>query len=296
MGIAVLFSGQGAQKEGMGKSLYEHPKAQAIFDSAKELLGAHVFELTQEQLNQTRYTQPSIFALSMAAWACMDIQPDCMAGFSLGEYSALCASGVLSFKTALELVMKRAQWMDECTKQTPGGMAAVLGAEDAAIINIINSIKTEQILTPVNYNCPGQTVVAGQTQALDVFLEACAAQKIRAQRLPVSGAFHCETMSKAAQNIAKYIENIEFNAPGAVLYSNATGLPYGADIKQTLPKQTVSPVYFKQTIAHMMENGIDTFVEVGPGKTLSGFVKRTSKQVKIYNVDSIESLEILGEI
>lgn len=298
--IAVLFSGQGAQKEGMGEGLAGGKAAQAVFSSLETIrpdIRSLCFSAPKEELDLTLNTQPAVFAMSMAAYAQFaeaGIPIAAMAGFSLGEYAALAASGVLSLEDAFSVVCRRAEWMQACAEAHPGGMAAVLGKDEASILSLIAETEGEGILLPVNYNCPGQIVVAGDEDRLSAFLSLCKANRIRAIRLATNGAFHSSHMEEAAKQIGTLIAPMDFHSPRTVLYSNVTGLPYEPDPKrqkQLLAAQTKSPVRFSQILTHMADTGIDTFLEIGVGSTLAGFVKRTLKGAKALSIDSMDSLK-----
>lgn len=304
MQIGILLSGQGAQKPGMGKDFYENGSAgRQALERLAQIDGDIVrlcTEASQEELNRTVNTQPSVFAVSMAAFAefsQLGAEISGFAGFSLGEYSALAASGMLSLEDAFCLVKKRAEWMQACAEEYPGGMAAVLGKNEEQIEELIAKTQVKEVLTPVNFNCPGQIVVAGDEESLADFLAVCKSQRTRAVRLPVNGAFHSKFMERASEQIRGYIEDMDFAQPTAPVYANVNGEPYGGDGKDILARQTMRPVLFQQSIQRMIERGIDTFVEVGVGATLEGFVKRTSKDVKAYHVDSMEALQtVKGEL
>jgi [acyl-carrier-protein] S-malonyltransferase len=295
---AVLFAGQGAQKTGMGAELYETSSAaKEIFDRAEAVLpGIRELCFSGEQavLNQTVNTQPSVYTVDVAAYVAyreagggMDVA----AGFSLGEYAALCCTGVFSFEQGLDLVIRRAHWMQEAAQKTGGGMVAVLGKTSGEVDSMVAALHKGGILQAVNYNCPGQTVVAGDDENLKAFLAYCKENKIKALRLPVSGAFHSKAMEGVAVRIAEEITNMKFRQPAVPVYSNTLARPYETDeIKKTLAVQTASPVYFEQILKSMLEGGVDTFVEVGPGNALTGFVKRTDKGVAVYNVNNAKTL------
>ena len=295
---AILFAGQGAQKPGMGESLYQtsaaakdiFDRAEAIMPGIKELC----FAGTQEELNQTCNTQPCVYTVDMAAYAAVQdaVCMDAAAGFSLGEYAALTASGVLSFEETLKLVIKRAAWMQHCAEQTGGGMAAVLGKTAGEVETMLDGLREDGILRAVNYNCPGQTVIAADEKNFARFLKYAKENKVKAIPLAVSGAFHSEAMDEASGHILEYITNLEFASPQCTLYANALGEPYtDVLLKRTLAAQTAKPVYFEKIVRHMLATGVETFIEVGPGNTLSGFVKRTDKTAAVYNVSDAQTLE-----
>lgn len=296
--IAVLFAGQGAQKTGMGKSLYENVDAsRAVFDAAEQVMPGITqlcFEGNPAELNKTENTQPCVFTVDMAAYAAFaeaGLVAEVGAGFSLGEYAALAAAGVLEFEAVLKLVIQRAGWMQQAAAKNEGGMAAVLGKSAAEVEAIVQQVSTGGLLLPVNYNCPGQTVVAGDEPQLANLVTYTKENKIKCMRLPVSGAFHTQQMQDATESIYSAVQHMEFAKPSFSLYANKTAQPYeAADMKRVLAEQTSSPVLFEQTVRNMLENGFDTFVEVGPGNTLTGFVKRISKDVATYNINDYDSL------
>lgn len=301
--LAVIFAGQGAQKPGMGKSLYEHvPEARAIFDEADSIMPGITqlcFEGPADALNETINTQPCVLTCDVAAWAAfstLGIRPWAGAGFSLGEYAALCAAGVVSFSTALRIVIRRAEWMHEAAQVVSGGMAAVLGLEAAEVEDIVKLVRGSGVLRPVNYNCPGQTVVAGDTAELDSLIAYGKEHRVKVRPLAVSGAFHTERMHEAARKTGEYIEDMDFAEPEFVLYSNKTGKPYDAgSMKPVLSAQTENPVLFEQIARDLLSEGVSTFVELGPGTTLSGFIKRMDRSARLMHVDSYDSLLLTQE-
>ncbi|WP_302760084.1 ACP S-malonyltransferase [Christensenella hongkongensis] len=297
--LAVLFAGQGAQKTGMGKSLFDNvPAARAVFERAEKVHPGILdmcFSAEQSELNQTINTQPTVFTVDVAAYEALKsagIRPGAAAGFSLGEYAAITAAGVLPFEETLRLVEKRAVWMQQAAQEHEGAMAAVLGKTAQEVRQLAQQFADGGVLIPVNYNCPGQTVVAGDLSRIEAMMAYCKENKIKCMRLPVNGAFHSAHMEQAAKNILAEIEDAQFMEPEFILYANRTGIPYEKQtMKQVMAEQTSSPVLFEQIIRSMIGEGYDTFVEVGPGKTLTGFAGRIDKGVNTYYINDFESFE-----
>ncbi len=306
--LAVLFAGQGAQKTGMGKSLYDHVgAAKEVFDEAEQIIPGICdlcFSGAQEELNRTIHTQPCVLTVDVAAYAALmelGIRPVAGAGFSLGEYAALVGAGVLPFGQVLRLVQKRAQWMQEAADAFPGGMAAVLGKSAEEVETMVAKVRGDGVLTPVNYNCPGQTVVAGDTAEIGRLIAYAKENKVKCMKLPVSGAFHSERMHSVAQKTLEEMKPMAFLEPGYTLYSNKTAHPYEMQgFQQILAEQAASPVLFEQIARDMIKNGCDTFVEVGPGAALSGFLKRIDQEIAAYHISDYDTLcatkEALGGI
>ena len=285
---AFVFPGQGAQFVGMGKDLYENnPVAKEMFDKANEILGFNITDLmfngTDEDLRQTKVTQPAIFLHSVILAKTMgdDFNPDMVAGHSLGEFSALVAAGALSFEDGLRLVSARAQAMQKACEKTPSTMAAVLALPDARVEELCASV-TEGVVVPANYNCPGQIVISGSIEGVDA---ACAkmleAGAKRALKLKVGGAFHSPLMEPARAELADAIAHTDFHAPKCPVYQNVNAEPQTdpETIKKNLIAQLTAPVRWTQTIQNMIAAGADTFVEVGPGAVLQGLVKKINKEV-----------------
>lgn len=283
-----VFPGQGAQFVGMGKDLYENnPVAKEMFDKANEILGFNITDLmfngTDEDLRQTKVTQPAIFLHSVILAKTMgdDFNPDMVAGHSLGEFSALVAAGALSFEDGLRLVSARAQAMQKACEKTPSTMAAVLALPDAKVEELCASV-TEGVVVPANYNCPGQIVISGSIEGVDA---ACAkmleAGAKRALKLKVGGAFHSPLMEPARAELADAIAHTDFHAPKCPVYQNVNAEPQTdpKTIKKNLIAQLTAPVRWTQTIQNMIAAGADTFVEVGPGAVLQGLVKKISSEV-----------------
>ena len=285
---AFVFPGQGAQFVGMGKDLYENnPVAKEMFDKANEILGFNITDLmfngTDEDLRQTKVTQPAIFLHSVILAKTMgdDFNPDMVAGHSLGEFSALVAAGALSFEDGLRLVSARVQAMQKACEKTPSTMAAVLALPDAKVEELCASV-TEGVVVPANYNCPGQIVISGSIEGVDA---ACAkmleAGAKRALKLKVGGAFHSPLMEPARAELADAIAHTDFHAPKCPVYQNVNAEPQTdpETIKKNLIAQLTAPVRWTQTIQNMIAAGADTFVEVGPGAVLQGLVKKISSEV-----------------
>ena len=285
---AFVFPGQGAQFVGMGKDLYENnPVAKEMFDKANEILGFNITDLmfngTDEDLRQTKVTQPAIFLHSVILAKTMgdDFNPDMVAGHSLGEFSALVAAGALSFEDGLRLVSARAQAMQKACEKTPSTRAAVLALPDAKVEELCASV-TEGVVVPANYNCPGQIVISGSIEGVDA---ACAkmleAGAKRALKLKVGGAFHSPLMEPARAELADAIAHTDFHAPKCPVYQNVNAEPQTdpETIKKNLIAQLTAPVRWTQTVQNMIAAGADTFVEVGPGAVLQGLVKKISSEV-----------------
>ncbi len=283
---AIVFPGQGAQFPGMGKSLYEeNPEAKALFEKANELLGFRItdilFEGTEEELKQTKVTQPAIFLHSVIlAKTTSDFAPDMVAGHSLGEFSALVANGVLSFEDGLSLVFQRALAMQEACEINPSSMAAILGLEDQVVEEICAGI-TEEVVVAANYNCPGQLVISGSTKGIEIACELLkAAGAKRALPLPVGGAFHSPLMEPAREKLQKAIEETQFHTPICPIYQNVstTAVTNVGAIKANLIAQLTAPVKWTQSVQQMVTDGATEFVECGPGKVLQGLVKKINPE------------------
>ena len=297
--IAFIFSGQGAQYSGMGKELYDFsPAAKAVYDMAdnvREGTSKQCFEGSTEELCKTVNTQPCVFTADLAAaYALVErgIKPDCVAGFSLGEIAALAFSKMLSDEEAFKLVCKRGELMDKAATENPGAMAAVMKITPQQVEEICSKFDKTY---PVNYNSPAQTVVATTSENADKFCEAVKEAGGRAKLLAVSGAFHSPFMAEAADELAEYMENVDFSQPETVIYSDVTAKPYEGDYKALVKDQVESPVKWQTIVENMVADGVDTFIEVGVGKTLTGLVKRINGDVKAFKVETpadIEALEL----
>ena len=298
--IAFVFSGQGAQKPGMGKDLYDcSPAAKAVFDMADSVrpgTSVQCFSAEQEVLNRTVNTQPCVFAADLAAAAAVvekGIKPDFAAGFSLGEIAALGFTGILSYEDAFKLVCKRGELMDISSNERKSTMVAVIKLPPEKVEEI--AAKFEDTY-PVNYNSPAQTVVATSEETADRIVEAVKEAKGKGVKLAVSGGFHSPFMNSAAKGLSEYLENVTLGVPSIPLYSNVTAKPYGednTDFRTLIESQVISPVRWQKTVENLIAEGVDTFIEVGVGKTLSGLIKKISPDVRVFNVENKETLDAL---
>lgn len=288
---AYVFPGQGAQFTGMGKDLYESsPIAKELFDKANDILGFDIttimFEGSAEQLKETKVTQPAVFLHSVIlAKTIENFEPEMVAGHSLGEFSALVANGTLAFEDALRLVSQRAMAMQKACEITPSTMAAVLGLDDAIVEQICNEI--DGVVVAANYNCPGQLVISGETGAVE---QACEKLKEagakRALLLPVGGGFHSPMMEPARTELAAAIEATTFSQPTCPVYQNvpAAAVSDPEVIKKNLIVQLTAPVKWTQSIQQMIADGATSFTEVGPGKVLTGLIKKIDKEAETFNI------------
>ena len=285
--VAFMFSGQGAQYSGMGKTLYESsPAARAVFgslDSIRPGTSDMCFSGSEEELKQTINTQPCLYAVEMAAAAAMDIRPAAVAGFSLGEVSALAYAGVFSTEDGFRAVIKRSELMQRETENLKSAMTAVLKLSDEDVAEAASKYSD---VFPVNFNSPGQVVCAGSEESIASFEKDIAAKGGRAMRLAVSGGFHSPFMAKAAEGFREYLSSIQLSKPSIPVYSDLTADRYPDDIITTLSQQISSPVRWTSLIRKMIEDGIDEFIEIGPGTVLSSLVKRIDKTVSVRSIEA----------
>lgn len=299
--IAFLFPGQGAQYINMGKSLYENiNECKEIFDKGEEILEMPIkdiiFDGSEETLKSTKYNQPAILLTSLACQKALElegIEADYVAGLSLGEYSGLVYSGIVSFEDGVKLVKSRATIMDEGIAEGVGSMAAVMKLNKEKVDTLLEEASKFGVVEAANYNCPGQVVITGEVDAIRESVSITKSLGGLCIPLKVSGPFHSSLYEKASFKYYESIKDIEINEPKKVMYSNVLGKPYSKqdDIRDLLRKQIMSPVLFEDSINHMLDQGIDTFIELGPGKTLSGFVKKIDKKANVYNIEDLDTLK-----
>ena len=299
--IAFLFPGQGEQYINMGKSLYENiNECKEIFDKGEEILEMPIkdiiFDGSEETLKSTKYNQPAILLTSLACQKALElegIEADYVAGLSLGEYSGLVYSGVVSFEDGVKLVKSRATIMDEGIEEGVGSMAAVMKLNKEKVDTLLKEASKFGVVEAANYNCPGQVVITGEVDAIRESVSIAKALGGLCIPLKVSGPFHSSLYEEASFKYYESIKDVEINEPKKVMYSNVLGKPYSKqdDIRDLLRKQIMSPVLFEDSINHMLDQGIDTFIELGPGKTLSGFVKKIDKKANVYNIEDLDTLK-----
>lgn len=300
MKIAFIYPGQGAQYAGMGKEIYQkYQEAREIFERADEALGFSISELCfegpEEELMKTENTQPAILTVSVALTKVLQkrgIKAEVTAGLSLGEYSSLVLAEALDFEDAARLVKNRGKYMQEVVPQGVGTMAAILGLENEAVEEICRIASQVGIVEPANYNCPGQLVISGEVKAVEKAVELAKEKGAkRAVVLAVSAPFHCSMLKKAGELLEKDLEKIEIKELKIPVISNVTAnYVTREEVKDLLIKQVSHPVLWEQSVKRMIEDGVDTFVEIGPGKTLTGFVKKIDRTKAAYNFEDEESL------
>ncbi len=305
MKIAYLFPGQGTQTVGMGRDIFEkYEDARNVYKTIDTALGENIekftYENSQEELNQTKNTQITIYAMSMAIVEILNkngIKPDVAAGLSLGEYSALTCAGAISLEDGAKIVRTRGRLMQELAPEGDWSMAAIIGLEDDKVEEACNKVENG-FVRAVNYNCPGQVVVSGEkdavTKAMEIAKELGARKVIE---LKTSGPFHTEKLQDASNELRKELEKITFDKCSIPVIKNFDGYAYNEndDMVDILANHVINPVKFRKSIETMLEMGIDTFVEIGPGKTLSGFVKKVCKEkaveANVLNIENVETLE-----
>jgi [acyl-carrier-protein] S-malonyltransferase len=292
---AFVFPGQGAQFVGMGKDLYEsNPLAKELFEKANDILGYRItdimFDGTDEDLKQTKVTQPAVFLHSVISAICMgdEFKPDMTAGHSLGEFSALVAAGALSFEDGLRLVYARAMAMQKACDAAPSTMAAIIGLPDEKVVEVCQTVSTDDsVVVAANFNCPGQIVISGNVEAVKLACEKMKeAGAKRALPLNVGGAFHSPLMQPAKEELQKAIEQTEVKAPKCPVYQNVDALPHTdpEEIKANLIAQLTSSVRWTESVKHMIADGADDFTECGPGKALQGMIGRIDKTVAAHGI------------
>lgn len=304
--IAFVFAGQGAQYVGMGKDLAMNiSSSKDIFDEADKALGFEIsklcFDGSKEELNKTENTQPAILTTSIAALKALEergIKPDITAGLSLGEYSALVCSGVFNFSDAVKLVKKRGRFMQEAVPEGIGSMTAVLGLGSKEVREICLQVSSHGIVEPANFNCPGQIVIGGEIEAVKIASEIAKEKGAKVIPLSVSAPFHTSMLKSASEKLQEELKAIELGEIEVPVITNVTAdyINDKNEIKDFLRRQVMSSVLWEDTIRKMLEAGVDTFVEIGPGKVLSGFIKKIDKKVTTINIEDTKTLEKALEI
>lgn len=301
MKIGFVFPGQGAQSVGMGKDLYEqYEEIREVYKRASQMAGVDIAKLTfdgpEAELFQTKNTQLAILTMSIAILEVLkkhEITPEYTAGLSLGEYSALYCGGAIDFENVIKIVKKRGELMQNLVPNEEWAMAAVLGLEDSVVEEVCQTV-TEGFVVPANFNCPGQVAISGDKKGVQMAMEKLKeAGAKRCLELKTAGPFHTEKLQEASDALRKELGNVEIKMPEIQVIKNIDAKPYSEneDRKDILAKHVINPVRFSDTIKYMVQNGVDTFVEIGPGKVLTGFVKKVNKDLNCININNVETLQ-----